>query len=480
MKKAILFSVQILALILFTNLYPAALTAQWAPAVNLSPHAMSAALNEDMSQCMAVSRDTVHVIWSDRRTLGSAIFYKRSVDGGTTWTTETNITDTMGTATLPSIAISQGAVHVVWIDSSLGHPASFYKRSLDGGTTWGSNVCLDTFTKFWPGVTASGSLVAVSINKEITPGNTEVFFNRSIDNGTTWGTEQQLSHAPGRSEDPAIMASGNNIHLAWNDKRTGQMHIFYIHSSDYGVTWGPETDILGDESYTAMVCLNGSHVDVACGNSISGNFDVYLPQSADTGATWATTPAHLTSTPAAEAYPYLVRNGMNLDMVYYKISLGRAAMYMNSTDGGITWSTPVSLASGGQQPSISYGSGCVSLHVLYSDSATKQIFYRRNICPPTGIEEAIQPIPSGLTLAAKPNLFNQATTIEYTVPEDGRISLKIYDLAGRETATLADGERKTGELNTVVFDASKLAPGMYLCRLNTGRASLITKLILIK
>ena len=479
MKKALLNAIQTLALVIFANLIPAIASAQWTAPVNLSPHAMSATLNEDMSQCMAVSGngDTVHVIWCDRRTLGSAIYYKRSVDGGSTWNTETNITDTMGTANFPSIAISGSSVHVVWIDSSLGHPASFYKRSLDGGATWGANVCLDTFTKFWPGVTASGSLVAVSINKEITPGNTEVFFNRSIDNGTTWGTEQQLSHAAGRSEDPAIMASGNNIHLAWNDKRTGQMHIYYIHSSDYGVTWGPETSILGDESYTAMVCLNGAHVDVACGNSITGNFDVYLVQSNDTGATWADT-VHITSTPAAEAYPYLARNGMKLDLVYYQISNGRAVMYMNSTDGGVTWSTPVSLASGGEQPSISYGNGCI-LHVLYTDSVTKQVFYRRSMCPALG-EEAIHPVPLGLTLSEKPNPFSNLTSIEYSIPDNGRFTLKVYDLMGREVATLGDGAGKAGELNSVLFDASKLSPGMYLCRLNSGSSSLTTKLVLMK
>ncbi len=477
MNRTTLISLQIIGLIICSS----GVFAQWTAPVNLSPYAFSASLNEDMSQCMAVNGDTVHVIWQDRRTLGCAIYYKRSIDGGVTWTTETNITDTMGTAKMPSIAISGATVHVVWIDSSLGHPASFYKRSLDGGGTWGANVCLDTSTKFWPGVAASGSMVVVSLNKEITTGNTEVFFNRSMDNGATWGTEQQLSHAAGRSEDPAIMASGNNIHLAWNDNRTGQMHIFYIHSPDYGVTWGPETDILGDESYTAMVCLNGAHVDVACGNRILGNYDVYLPESNDTGATWVSTPPRITTTPSEDAYPYLVRNGMNMDMVYYKISMGRAAMYMNSTDGGATWSTPVSLANGGQQPSISYGSGCVYLHVLYSDSATKQIFYRRNICPvTTGAEPLQQPVSPALTLCAKPNLFSNTTTIEFTVPEDGRVKIAVYDLLGHEVAIPVNSEFHAGVLNSVLFDATALPAGMYLCRLTSGSASVVTKLILMK
>src|SRR6185436_12293672 len=104
-------------------------------------------------------------------------------------------------------------------------------------------------------------------NKEIAVGNTEVFFRRSIDNGITWETEQQLSNAIGRSEDPAIAVQGSYIHLSWNDKRSGIMNIYYRRSSDAGITWGPETQLTTTDSYTSMVSLDSASVDVPYGNT---------------------------------------------------------------------------------------------------------------------------------------------------------------------------------------------------------------------
>lgn len=68
-----------------------------------------------------------------------------------------------------------------------------------------------------------------------------------------------------------------------------------------------------------------------------------------------------------------------------------------------------------------------------------------------------------------PNPFNPLTTVTFTVPAGagGPTTLKVYDLLGREIATLADGERAAGE-HRVVFDASRVSSGVYLYRLETA------------
>lgn len=65
-----------------------------------------------------------------------------------------------------------------------------------------------------------------------------------------------------------------------------------------------------------------------------------------------------------------------------------------------------------------------------------------------------------------PNPFNPTTTIEFTIPADGHVLLKVYDLTGREVAKLVDEERKAGVYQQVMFDASRLASGLTLpdCR----------------
>ena len=95
------------------------------------------------------------------------------------------------------------------------------------------------------------------------------------------------------------------------------------------------------------------------------------------------------------------------------------------------------------------------------------------------VEERAE-IPKGFTLSQNyPNPFNPSTQIEYTVPSTGRVSLKVYDLMGREVATLYEGTRQPGNF-VANFDGSALSSGMYVCRLSSGATSLSRKLVLVK
>jgi hypothetical protein len=59
------------------------------------------------------------------------------------------------------------------------------------------------------------------------------------------------------------------------------------------------------------------------------------------------------------------------------------------------------------------------------------------------------------------------------------VSLKVYDLLGREAATVFEGVRRPGSYETL-FDGSRLASGMYFCRLLANNFVGTTKLILLK
>ena len=78
-----------------------------------------------------------------------------------------------------------------------------------------------------------------------------------------------------------------------------------------------------------------------------------------------------------------------------------------------------------------------------------------------------------------PNPFNPTTNITYSLPEQSEIMLKVYDMVGREVATLINREQAAGSY-TINFDASELSSGMYLYRLNTGSTTITRKMMLIK
>ena len=89
-------------------------------------------------------------------------------------------------------------------------------------------------------------------------------------------------------------------------------------------------------------------------------------------------------------------------------------------------------------------------------------------------------LPSQYALAQNyPNPFNPVTTISYSVPFSGPISLKVYGLLGEEVSTVVEGEHKAG-FHTAQFDGSHLSSGVYFYKLSSRDQTLTKKLILMK
>ncbi|MGO9480236.1 MAG: aryl-sulfate sulfotransferase [Candidatus Kryptoniota bacterium] len=78
-----------------------------------------------------------------------------------------------------------------------------------------------------------------------------------------------------------------------------------------------------------------------------------------------------------------------------------------------------------------------------------------------------------------PNPFNPATQIKYSIPNNGFVTLKVYNILGQEVATIFSGTQKAGNY-TANFDANKFASGVYFYRLQAGSFSSVKKMILIK
>jgi len=78
-----------------------------------------------------------------------------------------------------------------------------------------------------------------------------------------------------------------------------------------------------------------------------------------------------------------------------------------------------------------------------------------------------------------PNPFNPNTRIEFKVPRSGFVSLKVYDVLGREVVTLVNEELKPGSYERT-FDGSGLANGVYFYRLRAGEFVDTKKLVLLR
>ncbi len=102
-----------------------------------------------------------------------------------------------------------------------------------------------------------------------------------------------------------------------------------------------------------------------------------------------------------------------------------------------------------------------------------------NLWNPTGVEQEGQVVKDYSLSQNYPNPFNPSTQIKFSIKESGLVSLKVYDMLGREVATIVNKELSAGNYS-YSFNASGLASGIYLYRLETGSFIQTNKMMLLK
>jgi hypothetical protein len=116
----------------------------------------------------------------------------------------------------------------------------------------------------------------------------------------------------------------------------------------------------------------------------------------------------------------------------------------------------------------------------YADSgAVTNIWVSSNTYTLTGVKEDASVVNTFELSQNYPNPFNPATVIKYSVPAESKVTLKVYDVLGKQVATLVNDVKAAGSYS-VNFDASKLASGMYIYSITAGNYSSSKKMMLLK
>jgi hypothetical protein len=227
-------------------------------------------------------------------------------------------------------------------------------------------------------------------------------------------------------------------------------------SRDTGATWTPVNIGLS----TPVRKLAANSLTVFAGTS-DGIF-----RSTDEGANWNLVDLGLTG-------PISVLSFEVVGTTIF-VSLQDQGVFLSS-DNGTTW-TPVhtNLPGVGVHDFAVLGMDIFAATDLYG-------VWRRPL--PEMIPTAVaigeqQPLRYAL-FQNHPNPFNPSTEIRYQISEVSRVSLKVYDVLGREVATLVDEIQDTG-YKSVRFDASNLSSGVYVYRLQVGEHSRSMNMILIR
>jgi len=306
----------------------------WNPAVSLSP---AVALD---------SSGNVHVVWIDRTPGNYEVFYRSSMDGGVTWGTSKRLTWTPLETYRPAIAIdSLDAIHVVWFDYAPDNWEIYYRRSSDGGTSWSPSLRLTSTpgSSENPAIAVDSNDILHVVWSDDTSGNDEIYYKRSSDGGTTWSGDKWLTSNTGASLCPAITERpGGTIHVVWQEETPGNKEIYYRGSSDAGLTWKAPRRITWTTTDSQLPAVGqdaGGRVHVVWYDGASGDWAVFYKRSPDGGATWD--PAkRMTWTSAWDCSPVLAVDSADMLHVVWVsyISGGSYEIYCKTSGNqGTTW-----------------------------------------------------------------------------------------------------------------------------------------------
>jgi photosystem II stability/assembly factor-like uncharacterized protein len=378
---------------------------------------------------MATSATTLHIDRRGNVWAGTTSGLYRSTNKGATWK-KNNLND---------FEVPIGAIVTTPKDYILvGTRGKGMFRSSNNGDTW---IRLDTTLFNDVNAMATDSIgVVYAISNS---GVSRSIVSRSIDNGTSWNGNGQLNVLWPRS---LAVGFGNAVFLAADDR--------VYRSTDQGNGWsrvlsvGGVRQMAADQKGKVFVTTN-THG---------------LGMSLDNGENW--------SFAQVGELTEAVTVGLEED-VFVSTSSFRSAFshgVFRSTDKGINWMP------------FDYGltnRRVISLTVgndgkVFAGTSGSGVF-RISMSPEPEPEVAVR----YLLFQNYPNPFNPTTQIVYQLPQASRVTLKVFDILGREVETLVDREQNAGRYE-IAFNASRLASSTYFYRLDAGSFIQTKKMLLIR
>ena len=353
----------------------------------------------------------------------------RSTDNGENW----------------SGVILQGIIlHVTASDNSgtifAGPAGAGLFRSTDNGDNW-TQTSIDTpLTVRAFGFVSSGDLFSGAYSNL---GNPDDGLYRSSDNGENW------SRISTHKVDALAVNNNGDIFAG-----TGGPGMF--RSSDNGDNW---TEINTGLTNTNIADLVINSTDDIFAATTGGIF-----RSTDNGDNWIIVYTNLSNPVNSLA--------MNSDNDIFA-GLNGGPRILRSSDNGDNWSEISTGLSGSTVDALTINSN----DIIFAGNGNG-VF--RSIEPTTSVEQIATTIPTSFSLEQNyPNPFNPSTTIQFAVASQAKVRVIVFDVSGREVATLVD-ERLPPGVYKVIFEGSDLANGVYFYRLDAGEFSQTKKLTLLK
>ncbi|MBL8006428.1 MAG: choice-of-anchor J domain-containing protein [Ignavibacteria bacterium] len=401
------------------------------PTCNYSWSAQTSGTTQTLYSVSAVSDQ---VGWA----AGAAATVIRTTNGGTTWTSASGTGISGDVYNIYALSATDALC-------TTSPAATFIYKTTNGGTTW-----TQVYTLAGGFINAIHMVSATEGYAEGDPVGGKWTIVKTTDGGNTWArmaTEPaQVGTEAGWNN--ALYIIGTNIWFGTNATKV-------YHSTDMGVTWT-------SGATTGTVNSYGVHFNNPT-TGLAGGPAMVVTTHGGTSYSAATAPGttgNLNGIEGAGTDWWALRSDANI---------------YRSTNGAANWTTAYTQAGAVFQDIdfVDVG-GCPKGWAVGNAGAVARM---QTI---TGISNYNNEIPASFNLKQNyPNPFNPTTNINFSLPKSGLVTLKVYDMVGKEVATLVNEVKSAGNY-IVGFNASNLPSGAYFYRIESGNFTDTKKMLLIK
>ncbi len=375
-----------------------------------------------------------------------------SSDNGSNWAVDASGLDTVTYANLKGLVVSGANIYAGMTNAGVF-------LSTDNGTNWTSS-----------GMNNMNVSAMAVIGSDIFAGTSDRGIYHASGNSSSW---LKVNSGLTDSAVQALATSGSNLFAGTYSRKSfvANRNTIFL-STDKGTSWSSIDSELISNTSPPITCLraNGDNLIVGTGRrNLDQMSHIYLVNVGSVyrltfdGSKWNRSDSALNG----EYVTSLISIGANIFAGTYSDGI------FASPDNGVTWNN---ISDGLTDSSV------VSLviHNSYLFAATSSGVYERPLSEITSVSPDNKTIPQNFSLEQNyPNPFNPSTTIEFSILKQSFVSLKVYDILGREIMTLVNEEKNPGRYK-VEFKGKELSSGVYFYKLNADNFMSTKKFILMK
>jgi hypothetical protein len=430
--------------------------------------------NEYGIPSIAAQGDTVHITWYGDGP--SKLPYLRSTTEGSQWDSLRDLflfpdTSSLGWATI--VKTSNKYVYL-FCEIPTGEESDnrlYMLKSSNRGSSWDSIRPITNFFAFYQAEAAvQGDTIVIPFQYERPSGTSWPHIMASTNAGVSWNVTPESLGVVG------LRGAFGSTQLHMTNHPTylflNAAEIEYRTSTDLGFTW-TKTEIISDNdgifSNYAKLAANKDNVFIMWREAKICNEAsclVFSRRSENEGEDFLD---EENISEGTLGFPQSV--AMKGDMLAVgwdqpRFGGGFGPVVRVSFNVGKTW-CPASVSGAAWDGNIRVAISTNAIHAVYSNSAQDKIYYRRGeIIRPSSVVTN-EGAPNEMELLQNyPNPFNPKTAIGFSLLADGEISLRVFDIYGKEVATLIHSRKMDEGMHSVEWDAENFPSGMYFYRLN--------------